>query len=194
MISTKDGARSVRIDQCAPTPIKLELQATKHFRHAFNHLGSLSPITSTESGRGEAPKPEATTQIPTHKQPTKIEDSMLPLYDSVFAEKSTHYDLLPVFQQRCDQNLVGSKCRMEFEETTSHGRAAARQKAEHISLDERGEKRPRPRSHHCPTQGPTHTQDGVVKMKRRVWRAKCRSQQGLSLRSTEMPASVLRPS
>jgi hypothetical protein len=120
------------INQDLSTLTKLDFQTTKHFGHALAKSASLSPFTSTELGEGKVLDPEATTQTPTHKQPTRIEDTMLPLYDSVFAEKLSHQDLPPSFVWNHKEVSVASDRKVEFEETTSRGRAAARQRLEYV--------------------------------------------------------------
>ena len=62
---------------------------------------------------------------------------MLPLYDPVFADKLSRHDLPPALQRKCRRDSVVSDRKAEFDETTSRGRAAARQKAESPSISER---------------------------------------------------------
>ena len=123
------------INQDLSTLTKLDFQTTKHFGHASAKSASLSPFTSTDPGDGEAPKPEAAIQTPTRKHPTRIEHAMLPLYDlydPVFAEKLSHHDLPPSFVWNHKEVSVASDRKVEFEETTSRGRAAARQRLEYV--------------------------------------------------------------
>jgi hypothetical protein len=63
---------------------------------------------------------------------------MLPLYDSVFAEKLSHHDLPPSFQWNRKQGRVASDRTLEFEKITSRRRAVARQRLEHAITTEHG--------------------------------------------------------
>jgi hypothetical protein len=117
------------INQDLSTLTKLDFQTTKHFGHASAKFASLSPFTSTDPGDGEAPKPDAATQTPTRKHPTRIEHAMLPLYDPVFAEKQSHHDLPPSFVWNRRKVPVSPSC--PFQPSTAPAHTSPKTAATH---------------------------------------------------------------
>jgi hypothetical protein len=139
-----------------------------------------STLISSDPDDGEAPDTKVTAQTQAHAQHTKMEDNISQRKDSTqrlqgddlrVSEKPVEAireglgtkDSPLTLPPTSTQDHIESDRKEEFEKNSSLGRAAARQKAEHTSLDGRSEECSESRFDRESTPGPMHTHDGVAK-------------------------------